>query len=117
MGPNSSSAIERFQLGLNESKVFETLAPGGNKIALDVSNPINQGSDGVIAGNANGVVLLEKSEDGTTYSTVATLTVVPGGIAADQGQVGKFCRIRNTGSGIVVVVAKPLHRIQPKVSL
>jgi len=48
-----------------------------------------------------------------TFSTVATLTVVPGGKGVTGGICGRYCRIRNTGTGIASVIAKPLHRLQP----
>ncbi len=53
----------------------------------------------------------------TTYTTKATLTVVPGGREAAAGVCGKYCRIRNTGNGLATVVAKPSHRLQPVTSL
>lgn len=231
---NSSGSVERFLLGLNEAKTWETLAPGDNEFVVDVNNQINQGIDGSMAsgGNANAVVALQSAElvaavaatktfgvtnsiiltakqagaagnaiamqiinggisnlsivvsvsgnlilvtpitDGSgvitstpaqikvamdavpaltalvdvttagtaamvavalgaltggadagpgTFATVkiagtatnASLTVVPGGRAVMTGNVGRYSRLINTGSGLASVVAKPLHRIQP----
>lgn len=231
---NSSGSVERFLLGLAETKVFEVLAPGGTQFVVDVANPIEQGIDGALAGQdvvvlvetadpaiavkaslttalaganndlaflarsagvagnaitveyvdpaANDAVLavsvvgtaitvdlatdnagvitstaaqvlaallasapamalisaaLAPSNSGagivtalaatplangsdaavTAFSTVATLTVKPGGKATATAAVGRYSRFRNTGAGTASVVAKPTHRIQPFASL
>jgi len=116
MGPNSSSAIERFLLGKNETKVFETLAPGGNQWLLDVHSTLNQAMDGSVQGAA-ATVLLETSEDGSAFTTVDTVNVVAGGYNSGKGLTGRFARIRNTGDALATVVAKPMHRVQPAVAL
>ena len=48
-----------------------------------------------------------------TFSTVASFAVVPGGKSSVNGAFGRCCRIRNTGTGTVSVVAKPPHHLQP----
>lgn len=233
---NSSGSIERFMLGLNDFKEYETLAPGSNTWVIDIQNTLNQGIDGTMAsgGNASAIVALQTGEaaaavtatlttalagtnndlvftatsagvagnsttiaysdpggvtatasisvigtniiislgraasainttaagiktlidgfapaaalvtvanaasnDGTglvialaatplasganasvTYSTVGSpVTVVVGGLASLTGATGRFAKVLNTGSGLATVVAKPLHRIQTRVSL
>ncbi len=127
MSANSSGSVERFLLGVNENKTFETLAPGGNTLVIDVENFINQGIDGAMAtgGNANVILGVDTSEDASSWTAVDctpgvggdTLTVVPGGKASATVKVGKFCRVTNTGTGLATFVVKPLHRIQVRGAL
>lgn len=54
----------------------------------------------------------------TTWSDVATVTVVSNGYAILTGATGKYARILNvSGGGIAHIVAKPHRRIQPLVAL
>jgi hypothetical protein len=224
---NSSGSVERFLLGLNEAKTYETLAPGDNSWVVDVHNPIGQNIDGSMFG-ANAVVALQTAElvaaaaatktfgvtntitltavnagvsgnaieaefvnpgvsaslavsvtgslivvnlatdaggvvtstpaqvatainttaaaaqlvnatsagvaamvaiaqaaltggadagPGTFTTVGSAVTVVPEGKAALVGNTGRYARLVNTGSGLASVVAKPLHRVQPLISL
>lgn len=95
---NSSGSQERFTLAPGESKVFYT-EKGANHLALDI-----KGDDQAAA---SVTVLLEKSEDNSSWSTVATKVVVPNGECYTDGEVGKYARVHNSsGNDIVHVVAK-----------
>jgi len=120
---NSSGAVERFLLGPAEYKVYETLAPGGNTLAIDVENGVGQNVDGTMFG-ANAIIGVDTSEDGSAWTAVdvapggaTALTVVPAGKAGVVASVGRFARVINTGTGLLSVIVKPLHRIQPRTTL
>lgn len=107
--PNSSSSVERFTLAAGENKTFISNAPGGNLWEVDVTSDNQE--------TATAVVALQTSEDGTSFTTVSTVTVVPAGYAATSGSTGRYAKIINSGSGIAYVVAKAARIVQTIPSL
>lgn len=114
---NSSGSVERFLLGLNEVKVYETLAPGDNLFAIDIENPIGQNVNGSMFGN-NAVVALQTAElvaavaASKTFGTTNTITltaVTPGAAGnliqaqfVDPGANDQALSVQVTGGLIVV---------------
>jgi len=114
---NSSGSVERFLLGLNEAKVYETLAPGDNSWVVDINNPIGQNVDGSMFGN-DAVVALQTAEPSAavaaskTFGTTNTITltaVTPGAAGnliqaqfVDPGANDQALTVQVTGGLIVV---------------
>lgn len=115
---NSSGSVERFLLGAGEYKDYEVLPPGATAWSIDVHGEAVQGVDGSMSG-ASAVVKLQTKENLVdAWTDVATATVVAAGIGLLQGACKQYSRIINVaGPGVVQVVAKPTHRVQPLASL
>ncbi len=116
---NSSGSVERFALAPGESKTFEVLHPGNCNWAIDASAEIYQDQTGAMSGTTASVAV-QGSEDNITFgSAITTLAPVPGATVNGSAVVpGKFTRfINNATTGLVWVVAKPSHRVQPATSL
>jgi hypothetical protein len=118
MSTNSTGSVERFLLGAAEFKDFEVLPPGATAWQIDVHGEVVQAIDGAMSG-ANATVKLQTKENAVdAWTDVAQAVVVPGGIGLIQGACKQFSRIINVaGPGVVTVIAKPTHRVQPITSL
>lgn len=99
---NSSGAVERFTLATGENKTFRNKrSPYGSELGNKVQGTvhgeedIDKNGDPVATGSA--VVKLQTSEDGVSFSDVATVTVVSRGHAPISGTVGAYWRILNNG--------------------
>lgn len=95
---NSSGAQDRFVLASGASRVWLT-AQGSNLVDCDVKG------DDQSAGSVE--VKLQTSEDNSSFSDVANVTVVPSGFAVLTGAVGKYCRLLSySGNDQVLLVVK-----------
>lgn len=114
---NSSGSVERFTLANGESKVFTNLAnalgvPGSNNVHADVHGDENQDNLGNPVDTGSSQVKLQTSEDGVTFTDVATSTVVSRGYAVLTGVVGAFWKVLNNGPSQVHLVVKPSRACQ-----
>jgi hypothetical protein len=121
MSMNSSGAQERFTLAAGEMKTWRNKPSPygtelGNKFIGDVHGEVDVDLHGNPVTVASGsVVKLQTSEDGTTFTDVATVTLVARGKEVLQGVVGAYARILNVaGPGVAHVEGKFLG-VMPQV--
>lgn len=112
--PNSSGSQERFVLAAGASKTYQVASPGGSLWEVSLANLLDQGMAGEIKAGGTTTVTLATSEDGTTFTSVDSAAVVPGGAAILRGLTGRYAKFSaSSGGSQVVVVAKPSARVQP----
>lgn len=106
---NSSGARERFTLAAGESKDFRNkISPFGtelgNQVQLMVHGEEDVAADSSPVNTGSAVVKLQTSENGSSFSDVATVTIVGRGVAPLSGAVGAYFRVLNVaGPGLAHV--------------
>jgi hypothetical protein len=92
--------------------LIDGYAPAAALVSVD--NAASNDGTGLVAALAATALSGGADAGPLTFTTVGSaLTVVPGGAGTLTGKTGRYTKIINTGSGLAIVVAKALHRVQP----